>query len=261
MKPFIKWVGGKSRMLSEIRARLPEDYNRIIEPFVGGGAFMFNQTCPAMINDFNWQLASTYRAVKDNPEDVIRGLSAMEVSKDKYLEIRSQEPTEQTEVAVRLIYLNKVGFNGMWRENKSGKFNVPYGKKDGKTIEQLVSFEQIALASSRLQNVDVFSGDFEVVTKYAKPDDFVFFDPPYIDTWDGYAKDGDSFTRDDQLRLRRVLDELNAKGTKFILTNSYNETTVELYKGFSQEEAQVSYTVGGKNASRAKRSEIIVRNY
>ena len=260
MKPFIKWVGGKTRLLSEIGTRLPR-YNTLIEPFVGGGALVLNQESkPAIVNDFNWQLMTVYHLVKTNPESVINSLVELSTDKDTYLRIRELAPIAPIEVATRFIYLNKVGFNGMWRENSYGKFNVPYGKgKAEKKIEELVSFDQIRSASERLQTVELVTGDFTNASSRAKEGDFVFFDPPYVDTWAAY--NSEAFDAKSHKRLRKELDRLDSLNIKFMLTNSYNDVTKELYKGFNQEEIFVSYVLGGKNASREKRSEIMVTNY
>jgi len=260
MKPFIKWVGGKSRLLTELTPMFP-DYDTLYEPFVGGGAVLFNQKDkPAVVNDFNWQLMMTYQVVKSQPEELISLLERMSPEKEDFLEVRKRTPVEPLQVASRFIYLNKVGFNGMWRENSYGKYNVPHGSgKSGKTLGALVSFQGIRDASIRLQNVEFTAGDFSQCLVGVSSNDFVFLDPPYVDTWDNYTSGG--FSEASHKRIVKELTILSENNVKFLLTNSYNDVTKKLYKGFNQTTVEVAYVLGGKNASREKRQEIVVTNY
>lgn len=256
MKPVIKWVGGKHRLLSEITPTMPSGTTRIVEPFAGGAAVTFNEQLPALLNDLNNPLISFYKQVKKDPEVLIDLILKMPFTKDYYLDVRKKEPKTLLGAAARFYYLNKTAFNGMWRENSSGKFNVPFGTYKGTTMSDRIDENLIRDAHTRLANVELTNNSFEDTFKLAKEGDWFFIDPPYVDTWDGYQANGFSH----HSMIVKLLKQLDNKGIPFTLTNSYNDTTKELYKDFKQETIEVAYVVGGKNASRDKRQEILVTN-
>lgn len=263
MKPFFKWVGGKSRLLPEIKRNLPLNFSRIVEPFAGGAALSFDQErYPSLLNDLNEHLVSALRVTKGDLEALKSILYSMEVNKDNYLLVRSQSLSLDIEKAARFLFLNKTAFNGMWRENKQGKFNVPYGKgKDGQSMSDLLPVEHLDNAHTRLQSCSIENKCFKEFfnTNSFNETDFVFLDPPYVNTWDSY-KDG-GFDYSNHQALAEILIELDQSNVPFMLTNSDNEVTRSLYSSWNIKSNTCSYVLGGKNASRHKRSELMVTNY
>lgn len=179
VKPFLKWAGGKTQLLDELNKYIPLNYNKYIEPFIGGGALFFSLgSNESVIADSNRELIITYKQVRDNVEDVISILKSFEHTEEFYYNIRSMitDDLEKDFRAARLIYLNKTCFNGLYRVNKKGLFNVPYGKGKGKFLQKTVLRE----ASESLQNTQIINADYlDVLQQYAEPNDFIFLDPPY----------------------------------------------------------------------------------
>jgi len=179
-KPFLKWAGGKSQLLPKLIKYIPKNYNKYIEPFIGGGALFFYLNNPnAIISDLNNELIITYQLVRDNIEKVISILETYKNDEIFYYKIRNIEPKnlKKEERAARLIYLNKTCFNGLYRVNKKGKFNVPYNKSNGNFLNRKTLFD----ASYTLKSTKIVHADYkEVLNKYAKRKDFVFLDPPYF---------------------------------------------------------------------------------
>ena len=178
-KPFLKWAGGKTQMISDILKFVPKKFNNYIEPFIGGGALYFNLNHPkSIISDLNEELVITYKQVKENIYDVIKILETHKNTEEYYYKIRAVDTQKlsDSEKAARLIYLNKTCFNGLFRVNKKGEFNVPYGKRSGSFLNK----ETLLGASNYLQETDIYYSDYkEILKKYAKKGDFIFLDPPY----------------------------------------------------------------------------------
>ena len=179
IKPFLKWAGGKTQLLTELHKYVPNNFNKYIEPFIGGGAMFFSlNPHESIIADLNEELVITYRQVKDAVESVIERLETFEHSEDFYYKIRSLDPNEleHNYRAARLIYLNKTCFNGLYRVNKKGQFNVPYGKGKG----SFLNTEVLRNASEFLVETTIIQGDYlDVLTEFAIEGDFIFLDPPY----------------------------------------------------------------------------------
>ncbi len=273
MKPFIKWVGGKRQLVTEIEKRLPENFNAYFEPFVGGGAlFMYLENNTTTINDFSEELINVYGVVKENVNELMSRLNNLENGhkknpKEHYYKIREMDREDNYEEisdidkAARFIYLNKSCFNGLYRVNKKGFFNVPF---NGKEIINTYEKDNLISISNYLneKNVRILCGDFEDAIKGAKRGDFIFFDPPYdllkTDTFDSYTKEG--FGVEGQRRLAKVFKELDEKGCYVMLTNHDTSLINELYDGYNIDVVQVKRLVN-RNAKDRKGVETIIYNY
>lgn len=232
-KPFLKWAGGKTQMISDILKFAPTNFNKYIEPFIGGGAVYFNLNHPkSIISDSNEELIITYRQVKENVEEVIEILENYTNSEDFFYKTRALDvyKLSHTERAARLIYLNKTCFNGLFRVNKKGEFNVPFGKRSGPFLNK----ENLIGASLYLQDTDIYHSDYkDILQKYAQKGDFIFLDPPYqpvgkFSDFKRYTKE--FFYENDQIELAQIFKELTNKGCYVMLTNSDHPMILDLYK-------------------------------
>ena len=236
-KPILKWAGGKTQMLGDLLPKVPSSYGRYIEPFFGGGAMFFAlQPENAVIADSNPELINMYREVADHVEDVIQCLKRYENTSEMFYAVRSQEwiTLSKTEAAARTIFLNKTCFNGLYRVNKQGQFNVPYGKyKNPKICDD----NGLRAASSALQKADILCKDYLLVLRdYAQPGDFIFLDPPYLPIseyadFKRYTKE--QFYEEDHIELAKMIKNLHECGCYIILTNSNHPLVHELYASFS----------------------------
>src|SRR4030067_1218215 len=179
IKPFLKWAGGKTQLISKLSKYVPLDYNKYIEPFVGGGAFFFHLNPEkAIISDSNEELIITSTSVRDNAEELIQILEGYKNDKSFFYQIRALNPQNLSEIerAARLIYLNKACFNGLYRVNKQGQFNVPYGERN----REFLNRELLLDSSKFLQTTKILHADYlETLNKFAEKGDFIFLDPPY----------------------------------------------------------------------------------
>lgn len=235
IKPFLKWAGGKTQLLPELIKYIPNEYNKYIEPFIGGGALYFHLNPEeAVIADLNYELIITYKTIKQSVEEVISLLKTFKNDEDFFYDMRSKDPERLSNIerTARLLYLNKTCFNGLYRVNKKGQFNVPYGNHSGKFFDS----EILRDASEFLQKTRIEFADYlETLRKYAKKGDFVFLDPPYYPVgkygdFKRYTKE--FFYHDDQLALKEEFDRLVNLGCHVILTNSDHPVIMELYKDY-----------------------------
>ena len=290
-KPFVKWVGGKTQLLEDIKRSLPLDFLRrenavYVEPFVGGGAVLFwiLQQAPnierAVINDINPHLITTYRVIKENPEALIGKLEILqeeylplgeEERKKYYLEKRDIYNTvtlSEVEVAALFIFLNRTCFNGLYRVNSQGKFNVPHGRY----VRPKICDRETILADSRiLQKVEIHCGDFAETINFASPDALFYFDPPYkplskTSSFNSYAKE--EFDDDEQIRLRNFCNEVNARNAHFILSNSdvkgkngADNFFDEIYSTYNIHRVMATRMVNANPQKRGKLSELLIVNY
>jgi DNA adenine methylase len=261
-KPFLKWVGGKSQLLKELKKYFPTNFNKYIEPFLGGGAVFFNLIPEtAIINDSNEELMNTYSVVKNNVEDLIDILSQYEHSEDFFYKLRKTQPKELSmlERAARTIYMNKTCFNGLYRVNKKGEFNVPFGKYTNPTI---CNTEILKSASLVLQNTAIECADYQtVLKKYAQKGDFIYIDPPYhpiskYSDFKRYTKE--FFYEKDQIKLRDTIKELKDKGCTVITSNSYCEFILDLYKDFEIKIVEAKRCINKDATKRNEIKEIII---
>jgi DNA adenine methylase len=222
-RPFVKWAGGKRQLLPAILSRLPRTDGVFHEPFVGGGAVFFGlRPRAAVLSDLNHRLIRTYAAIKNSVEDVIELLSTYPHNRDFFLQLRTEDVDKGSDVAVAawFLYLNKVGFNGLYRVNARNRFNVPFGNNPRATICDAANLRACAAA---LGDVDLRCEDFSAVLGRARPGDVVYFDPPYVPasrTAAFTAYTATRFGEREQLRLRDVARELRARGTFVLLSNS-----------------------------------------
>ena len=261
-KPFLKWVGGKRQLLSHLLDRAPEDFNAYHEPFLGGAALFYAlDPVEAHLSDMNERLLRTYQAIRDNVDGVIELLETYPFDKEFYLRLRAKKIDRCTdvEVAAWMLYLNKTGFNGLYRVNKSGGFNVPFGRYKNPTICDEV---RLRACSEALAHVELHRGDFMGVEERAVEGDFVYFDPPYVplnvtSSFTSYTSDG--FTIDDQIRLRDLALRLKRRGVHVLLSNSSAEAVWELYsKDFDVREVMASRAINSKASGRGKVAELLI---
>lgn len=273
-RPFIKWVGGKRGVLSQILPYVPKNFNNYFEPFVGGGALFFELYNLGLLKkkkvylfDKNEELVNTYKTVKNSPEKLIKKLREFEKkhSKEFYYEIREMDRKEDFKNfdpvlrSARFIYLNKTCFNGLYRVNKKGYFNVPIGRyKNPKICDE----EAILSASGALKNATVKAADFSEVLNYAEKSDFVYFDPPYYplnrtSNFTSYT-DGE-FLEEEQIRLYEVFKKLSQKGVYVLESNSDTEYIKNLYKEFEINFVNVNRFVNSKANGRGKIKEVIIK--
>lgn len=266
--PIVKWVGGKRQLMFELIKNMPKSYNRYFEPFIGGGALFFElQPEQAYISDMNEELINLYSVVRDNVYELIKDLSKHEVSKEYFLEIRNIDRTEQytelsdVERASRFIYLNRTCFNGMYRVNSQGQFNVPFGHyKNPRIIDE----NNLLNCSELLKKTEIKCADFSEILTKVKKGDLVYFDPPYVplndtSSFTSYTKDG--FDINMQFKLRDVCDELDNKGVKFMLSNSDTNLVNELYVNYEIKKVFASRQINANADGRGKITEVLVRNY
>ncbi|MFA6329696.1 MAG: DNA adenine methylase [Candidatus Micrarchaeia archaeon] len=266
-KPFVKWAGGKRQLLDELLRGLPA-FNNYHEPFLGGGALFFrleaeNKLKRVFLSDYNEELINAYRVVKTSVLELMAELALSKYANEEhaYYKIRANKPETPVGRAARFIYLNKTAFNGLYRVNSKGGFNVPFGRYDNPNI---LDGQNLMLVHRALQKDDLYCGDFNIVLKNAKKGDLVYFDPPYAPVsktanFTGYTKD--SFVEGDQERLFRTFKALDARGCLVMLSNSYSDYTNDLYSEFELETVLASRAINCKGDKRGKVRELIVRNW
>ena len=266
--PIVKWVGGKRQLMFELLKNMPETYNRYFEPFIGGGALFFElQPQNGYISDMNEELINLYSVVRDDVYELIDDLNKHKVSKEYFLKIRNLDRTEKynklsdIQKASRFIYLNRTCFNGMYRVNSQGQFNVPFGNYKNPRI---VDAENLINCSKLLKNTEICCADFSEILNKVQKGDFVYFDPPYVplnetSSFTSYTKDG--FDLDMQFKLRDVCDELDSNGVMFMLSNSDTKLVNELYSNYEIKKVFASRAINANGNGRGKITEVLVRNY
>jgi DNA adenine methylase len=236
-RPFLKWAGGKGKLIQQYIPYLPKKFKTYYEPFLGGAAVFFYLNPPsAALTDINAELVNAYLCVRDNVEKLILNLEVHQLRhcRDYYYEVRQSPGVTNIEKAARLIYLNKTCFNGLYRENSKGAFNVPIGKYKNPKICNAALLRSVSAA---LQNAQINVRPFEDILEHASScDDFVYFDPPYhplspTSNFTAYTRY--SFSQDDQIRLKYVFAELAERGVKVMLSNSDCKFIRELYSDFT----------------------------
>ncbi len=265
--PFIKWAGGKRFLVPQIQRHLddhlPDGFATYHEPFVGGGAVFFHlKPSQAFLSDNNPRLVRAYNGVRDQAQQVINALQRKRNVKEFYLAERARDidrARADSTVAAWLIYLNKAGFNGLYRVNKRNLFNVPYGKNPRAAI---CDPDNLRACSEVLQGAQVAHEDFTAVLDRAQPGDFVYFDPPYVPltataNFTSYTQD--KFGDDDQIRLRDTALQLKARGVHVLLSNSSADRVKELYAdGFDRREVQVPRKINSNAAKRGPVAELLI---
>ncbi|WP_245336274.1 MULTISPECIES: DNA adenine methylase [unclassified Staphylococcus] len=272
LQPILKWVGGKRQLIKEISPLIPRNISTYVEPFVGGGAVLFNvQPKRAIINDLNEELINTYRVIKNYPEELIQKLMYHNENNNEeyFYKLRALDRDVkyknigEISRAARIIYLNKTCYNGLYRVNSSGFFNTPYGKYKSPNIvnETMIRAMTNYFNSS---NVKILNGDYKLALKGLRKGSFVYFDPPYVpistsSSFTGYTEQG--FGLDDQLDLKKECDKLNAKGIKFLLSNSDTPFIRELYADYNIKTVQAKRAINSNASKRGDINEVLVYNY
>jgi DNA adenine methylase len=233
LAPIFRWPGGKRWLLPQLTELVPAEFGRYYEPFFGGGALFLALRPPvATISDSNSALMDCYKAIRDNHEEVARILRSLPRDRESYLRIRSSLPEDSAELAARLIYLTTLAFNGIFRVNRQGAFNVPYG---GRSYDDLGGEETLRAHAEAFAAVEITSGDFEDVVSKAIAGDFVYLDPPYTVTHssNGFVRYNDRiFSWKDQQRLADVAQSLNRSGCTVVVSNASHPSIVGLYPSF-----------------------------
>ncbi len=262
-RPFIKWAGGKRQLLPDLLKYVPARYGTYHEPFLGGGALFWELSPPrAVLSDTNERLVRAYNGIRNSVEEVIGELSTYPYSKDFFLDLRKKpiDARGDVEVASWLIYLNKTGFNGLYRVNSRNVFNVPFGDNVDKTICDAPNLRACAAALAR---ADVHHSDFRAVAQRAAQGDFVYFDPPYVPLsatsfFTSYTAGG--FDMKDQIALCDLARDLKSRGVHVLLSNSSAPAVRELYRDdFEIIEVQATRLVNSKAAGRGKITELLMK--
>lgn len=275
--PFVKWAGGKTQILSDLDAMIPSHFNRYFEPFIGGGAMFFhlvsdrNMRFVAYLSDINQELITAYQVIKNNVKELIQHLRKHQREYNKnpseyYYKLRDKiNPRNDIELAARFISLNKTCYNGLYRVNKSGRFNVPMGRYTHPQICDNRNLDNISNAL-RYSKAAINVSDYKDALLNAGEDDFIYLDPPYHPTsstanFTGYTDYG--FGDSDQVRLSKIFVELNNRKCKVLLSNSDTPFIRSLYSDFSKyiREVSVMRAINCKASKRAGHKELLISNY
>lgn len=261
-KPFLKWAGGKNWFIKHLGAVVGDlDFDTYYEPFLGGGSVFFHLAPEnAKLSDTNKELIDAYEGLRDDVEGVIGLLESWPVSEENYYRIRSASYDDKTSLAARFIYLNRTSFNGIYRVNRKGVYNVPYGHNDGYKFD----YDRLRASSGALQNAMISVSDYESALKGIEQRSLVFLDPPYTVAHNnnGFIEYNKKlFSLDDQHRLRKCINSINEVGAYFILTNAAHQTIKEIFDGCGTRLELPRYsTLGGKHARRQSISEFVFTN-
>ncbi|AFZ48831.1 DNA adenine methylase [Dactylococcopsis salina] len=272
-QPFLKWAGGKRKLILTIKKYLPKNYNKYYEPFVGAGAVLFYlQPRKTLINDTNWELINCYHVIKENPEELLKLCQRHQEnnSKEYYYKLREKDRDSSfknlssVERAARIIYLNKTCFNGLFRVNSHGQFNVPYGDYSNPVIAD----SSVIMAVNKFLNqksVEICKDDFQNAVTSAKKGDFIYFDPPYhpisnTSSFTGYNING--FGEKEQERLKLVCDQLSDRGCYVLVSNSDTPFIRELYGDYRYkiEEVKAGRAINAVGSKRGKIGELLIHN-
>lgn len=274
-KPFVKWAGGKRQLIPILNENLPETFGTYFEPFLGGGALLFHMLAESQrqkcsISDLNSDLVLSYTTIRDRVESLITSLKNHEKnyqkdSKTYYYSVRESNPRSQIEKTSRLLFLNRTCFNGLYRVNSKGKFNVPLGKYANPNI---VNEDNLRSVSGILQSskVSIKCRDFEAVLRDSKKGDLVYFDPPYqpvSDTANFTSYTNKDFTYDDLSRLAELCKNLDSKGCKVLLSNSNSKEVADLFssKPWKVSKIRANRSINSNSKKRTGHFELLIKNY
>jgi len=258
---LFKWAGGKRFLVPELSKHVPDSYNRYFEPFFGSGALFFAlKPTAAVLSDKNIELMEAYAQIRDNPDGVIRHLKRMKNQESEYYRVRASRPTSESGKAARFLYLANFAFNGIYRVNLKGEFNVPYGHNRSHPPRQVFSAERLYAISEALQGQKVVHGDFTKALQQAGEGDFVYLDPPYTVAHgqNGFIKyNAKIFSWDDQVRLAKKADDLRKKGCHVVISNAYHRTIRDLFVGFDRRRIRRHSIMSADNSYRRRICEYI----
>lgn len=273
VQPFLKWAGGKRQLLPTIKQYIPKKYRHYYEPFVGAGAVLFSlQPTTSTINDTNSELINCYNVIRDNPDELLSLCQQHEKnnSKEHYYRLRSQDrqsdfkTLSSVERAARIIYLNKTCFNGLFRVNSQGQFNVPYGDYVNPVIADPIVIKAVS-SFLKESNINICKGDFADSLSTAKKGDFIYFDPPYhpisdTSSFTGYSVNG--FGEKEQTRLKSVCDQLSDQGCYVLISNSDASLIRELYRDsrYIIAEVKASRAINSVASKRGRVVELLIHN-
>jgi len=268
--PFLKWAGGKTQLLPKLLKHVPAKFGTYREPFLGGGSLFFalkaqamrrQRSMPAVLSDSNEELIVTFKALKYEPHNVMMRLRALEdcYGREQYMLVRSSRPGLPADTAARMIYLNKTCFNGLYRVNQKGHFNVPFGQR--KKRPTICDRENLLVCSKALQWTTVECRDFRAALRYADPGDFVYLDPPYVPTsktssFTAYTPGG--FSIDDQIELARCAQAAKDLGVHVLISAAGSDDSRELYQGFAIEEVQARRNINCDGGKRGNVTELLI---
>ena len=262
-RPVLKWAGGKRQLLPELLARAPAEIATYYEPFIEDGALFFELANQkrfqrAIIGDANQELVNLYAVVRDRVRELIGELRIYENTEDAFYRVRAWRPTKEIERAARTVYLNKTAFNGLYRVNKKGEFNTPFGryKKPNFCDEPA-----LLAASEALRGVTIQQGDFEAAIEGANPGDFIYLDPPYlpVSTTSNFAAyHADGFNADETERLCRRCRYMARRGIAFLASNSHTSLTLKIFDGLKIDTVSARRNINSKGGKRGAISEILV---
>ena len=269
--PVVKWVGGKRQILDQITKYVPETFSTYYEPFLGGGAVLFElQPKKAVVNDINNELMNIYEVIRDNVEELIEDLNKHKNDEDYFYKVRELDRDKQrynkmtpVEKASRIIFLNKTCYNGLFRVNKAGEYNAPFGNYKNPNIVNETTLMAVSSYFNKAK-IRFTCQDFAEVLKRSRKGAFVYLDPPYdpvseTASFTGYDKGG--FDRDEQVRLKKTCDKLNKKGVKFLLSNSATDFIKDLYKDYKIEVIQAKRAINSRADKRGEVDEVLVMNF
>ncbi|MDJ0625641.1 MAG: DNA adenine methylase [Candidatus Caenarcaniphilales bacterium] len=261
-KPIIKWAGGKSGLLAQFKEYFPKECNRYIEPFLGGGAVYLSlkQGIPAIVNDSNAEIINLYKVTTNSPNELMENLDflANQYSEEFYYNLRSQLPKDKVEMAARAIFLNKTGFNGLYRQNSKGFFNVPFGKRI--KCPELYVKDNLLNVSNRLKQAEIKSQDFEEIIDETKEGDLVYCDPPYeplsrTSSFNAYQANG--FSQTEQIRLKEACERAANRGAIVLISNSSAKFILDLYKNFDLKTVSAKRAINSKGSKRGNVDELL----
>ena len=266
--PFLKWAGGKRQLLPQMHRYFPKNLNKYIEPFIGGGAvFFYLKPKVSIIIDINEEIINCYKVIKNNVEELIELLKTHKNEKDYYYRIRELDRDEKfnkltnIEKASRMIYMNRCCYNGLYRVNSKGQFNVPFGKYKNPNFCDEVN---LLAVSKALKNVKIIHGSFEVSLDYAEKADFIYFDPPYYpisktSSFTSYTKE--NFGEESQKKLFDVFKKLDKIDCKLMLSNSYNNYIIDLYKDYNIIKLDERRAINCNAKRRGNIKVLLIMNY
>jgi DNA adenine methylase len=264
--PIVKWAGGKNRLLAQYEPYFPPpgSYSRYMEPFLGGAAvFFYLQPAESLLFDLNPELIELYEVVRDEPEALIAALKRHFNQRDYYYRVRAQNPDDLSPVerAARFVFLNRTCYNGLYRVNRQGQFNVPFGRYKNPTI---CDESGLRAAAQALQKAQLKAADFATVLDAARPGDLIYFDPPYeplssTSSFTAYTATG--FSGDDQRRLADVFRALDARGCLLMLSNSSAALIYELYSGYHIHEISARRAINSNSNGRGAIKELLITNF
>ncbi|MDH7577858.1 MAG: DNA adenine methylase [Bacillota bacterium] len=263
-KPPVKWAGGKGQLLSQFEPLFPKKFGAYHEPFVGGGAVFFHLLPErAVLIDNNPELINFYLVVRESLDELLISLHKHKNEAGYYYQIRALDPEKLDPVsrASRFLFLNKTGYNGLWRVNRQGRHNVPFGRYKNPRIADV---ENLRRVSDALKRAQILLNDFSVVLNYAESGDFIYFDPPYYplsETANFTDYTADSFGREDQERLAETFQELDKRGCLVMLSNSDTSFIRELYSGYHLTVVSAKRAINCRADRRGPIGELVIRNY